>query len=140
MFCFVVVSTVCVSRAFARVLCRPESPFSLGNQRAPSRLRRPQGRWRRQQSPANLSLSPGVVCLECSVWCEGRAFRRAKFLPPGNLRSVTRATPSPGVAQVSEERILFANVVSCPEGLRALAEHAPGVRVLPLDPREEDDF
>jgi len=33
-------------------------------------------------------------------------------------------------AGVQEDRILFLNVVSCPEGLRALAEGAPGVRVL----------
>lgn len=33
-------------------------------------------------------------------------------------------------AGVSEERILFLNVVSCPEGLRALAEKAPNVRIL----------
>jgi uracil phosphoribosyltransferase len=33
-------------------------------------------------------------------------------------------------AGVREQDILFINVVSCPEGLRALAEKAPGVRVL----------
>merc|ERR1711972_898251 len=33
-------------------------------------------------------------------------------------------------AGVKEERILFLNVVSCPEGLRALAQGAPGVRVI----------
>jgi len=33
-------------------------------------------------------------------------------------------------AGVHEERVLFLNVVSCPEGLRALAEAAPGVRIL----------
>lgn len=33
-------------------------------------------------------------------------------------------------AGVKEERILFLNVVSCPEGLKALAEAAPAVRVV----------
>merc|ERR1719230_1422080 len=33
-------------------------------------------------------------------------------------------------AGVKEESILFINVVSCPEGLKALAEKAPGVRIL----------
>ena len=33
-------------------------------------------------------------------------------------------------AGVAEENILFINVVSCPEGLRALAEHAPKVRIV----------
>ena len=33
-------------------------------------------------------------------------------------------------AGVAEESILFINVVSCPEGLRALAEKAPGVRIV----------
>jgi len=33
-------------------------------------------------------------------------------------------------AGVKEERILFLNVVSCPEGLRALAEKTPGVRIV----------
>mmetsp|Transcript_25343 Transcript_25343/g.72299 ORF Transcript_25343/g.72299 Transcript_25343/m.72299 type:complete len:233 (-) Transcript_25343:210-908(-) len=33
-------------------------------------------------------------------------------------------------AGVVEDNILFLNVVSCPEGLRALAEKAPGVRIL----------
>merc|ERR1712217_639794 len=33
-------------------------------------------------------------------------------------------------AGVKEESIFFLNVVSCPEGLKALAEKAPGVRVL----------
>lgn len=31
---------------------------------------------------------------------------------------------------VKEENILFINVVSCPEGLKALAQKAPGVRIL----------
>merc|ERR1719382_434418 len=33
-------------------------------------------------------------------------------------------------AGVKEEQILFLNVVSCPEGLKALAAKAPGVRIL----------
>jgi uracil phosphoribosyltransferase len=33
-------------------------------------------------------------------------------------------------AGVKEESILFLNVVSCPEGLKVLAEQAPGVRIL----------
>ena len=33
-------------------------------------------------------------------------------------------------AGVAEESITFLNVVSCPEGLRALAAKAPGVRVV----------
>eukprot|EP00438_Fugacium_kawagutii_P016269 Skav226632 [mRNA] locus=scaffold2041:603367:616535:+ [translate_table: standard] len=33
-------------------------------------------------------------------------------------------------AGVKEENILFINVVSCPEGLQALAKKAPGVRIL----------
>ena len=33
-------------------------------------------------------------------------------------------------AGVAEESITFLNVVSCPEGLRALAAKAPGVRIV----------
>merc|ERR1712232_1196387 len=33
-------------------------------------------------------------------------------------------------AGVTEENILFINVVACPEGLKALAEKTPGVRIL----------
>ena len=33
-------------------------------------------------------------------------------------------------AGVKEENILFINVVSCPEGLKALAQEAPGVRIV----------
>ena len=33
-------------------------------------------------------------------------------------------------AGVAEENILFINVVSCPEGLKNLAEKTPGVRIL----------
>merc|ERR1712187_302817 len=33
-------------------------------------------------------------------------------------------------AGVKEETILFLNVVSCPEGLKALAEKAPGVKIV----------
>jgi len=33
-------------------------------------------------------------------------------------------------AGVKEENILFINVVSCPEGLKAMAKKAPGVRIL----------
>merc|ERR1719336_1149869 len=33
-------------------------------------------------------------------------------------------------AGVAEEAILFLNVLSCPEGLKAMAEKAPGVRIL----------
>lgn len=33
-------------------------------------------------------------------------------------------------AKVNEESILFLNVVSCPEGLKALAQKAPGVKIL----------
>jgi len=45
-------------------------------------------------------------------------------------------------AGVQEERILFLNVVSCPEGMRALAEKAPGVRILTtaLDERLNERF
>ena len=34
-------------------------------------------------------------------------------------------------AGVAEENILFLNVVSCPEGLRALAEKTPGTTAVP---------
>merc|ERR1712113_1236050 len=45
-------------------------------------------------------------------------------------------------AGVKEESILFLNVLSCPEGLRALAEKAPGVRILTtaLDERLNESF
>ena len=33
-------------------------------------------------------------------------------------------------AGVAEDNIMFINVVSCPEGLKNLAENAPGVRII----------
>lgn len=65
----------------------------------------------------------------------------AAFRPPqaGALAPDTGPIPLPRPlppaqvlkdAGVAEERILFINVVTCPEGVRAMADGAPGVKIV----------